>query len=100
MLSAMLSERTQAVKTATRLLANHGLNPEEWHHYLTSMSDDGDSVLVYDNAAGDTLRIFPVGSRHEITRAADTARDVLAANPMLYGWEADDPYCRRIRLTS
>ena len=55
--------------TATRLLVNHNLDPNEWEHYLTSMSDDGDSVFVYDNDAGDTLRIYPVGSRHEIKRA-------------------------------
>lgn len=58
------------MKTADALLVKHGFTPSEWEHYLTSMSDDGNSVFVYDNAAGDTLRIFPMGSRHEIKRAA------------------------------
>ena len=58
------------MNTATQLLVNHRLDPSEWEHYLTAMSDDGNSVFVYDNAAGDTLRIYPMGSRHEIKRAA------------------------------
>ena len=28
-----------------------------WDHYLTSMSDEGSSVFVYDNDEGETLRV-------------------------------------------
>ena len=54
------------MNTAQKLIKRYGFRPQEWEHYLTSMSDDGDSVFVYDNENGDTLRIYPQRCEFEL----------------------------------